>query len=57
MFESFNNLVKEVSQIKPQPKKDLSIKLSEAEKVEIDKSLGDYKPAEKAIAGWTFKWR
>lgn len=57
MFENFNNLVKEVAKIEPKPKKDLSIKLSEAEKVEIDKSLGDYKPAEKAIAGWVFSWK
>ncbi len=57
MFENFNNLVKEVDKMEPPAKKDLSIKLSQVEKIEIDKSLGEYKPEPKKIAGWGFEWR
>lgn len=57
MFEKFNNLVKEVAKMEPPAKKDLSIKLSQAEKIEIDKSLGEYKPEPKKIAGWGFSWK
>ena len=45
------------SKMEPPAKKDLSIKLSQAEKIEIDKSLGEYKPEPKKIAGWGFSWK
>ena len=55
MFDQFYKLLEEVNNLpKPENKKDLSIHLTDEEKLEIDKSFGDYEPS---IAGWTFQWK
>jgi hypothetical protein len=55
MFDRFYKLLEEVNNLpKPKETKDLSIHLTEKEKLEIDKSFGDYEPS---IAGWTFQWK
>lgn len=58
MFENFNALVKKVESMeRKHKKKDLSIKLTDKEVIEIDKSLGDYKEPKQTIAGWSFGWK
>lgn len=57
MFENFNKLVKQVAAMERKPKRDLSIKLTKEELLEIDKSFDDYVPPKPNIAGWSFGWK